>query len=201
MAQSLKISRQTPKMINHTAYVTRDSKGTVDFYTRIMGLEFCSAVMDSRLPSTKEKLPYFHIFFKLADGSHIAFFESPGVPERQPVPHVAHHVFNHLALEVSSREEVDEWAIWLKSQGVEVTGPVDHKIIYSIYFSDNNGLRSEITTTLDPTWNDQPEQALRELSIWEDVKAQAKRSGENVSDALFERIEHERALGTITIHS
>lgn len=193
--------RQTPQKINHTAYLTRDAKATVDFYTRIMGLEFCSAVMDSRLPSTKEALPYFHIFFRLPDGSHVAFFECPGVPEREPPAHVAHHVFNHLALEVDSREDVDAWAAWLKSQGVEVVGPVDHKIIYSVYFSDNNGLRSEITTTLDPTWNHQPVQAARDLALWEQVKAEAFESGRDVSGALFDAIERERELGTITIHS
>jgi catechol 2,3-dioxygenase-like lactoylglutathione lyase family enzyme len=188
-------------MINHTAYLTNDAKATVDFYTRVMGLEFCSAVMDSRLPSTGEPLPYFHIFFRLADGSNIAFFECPGIPEREPVPHVAHHVFNHLALEVATREEVDAWAAWLTSQGVEIAGPVDHKVIYSVYFSDNNGLRSEITTTLDPSWNHQPEQAAKDLAMWEAVKAEAANSGAEVSAALFNVIERERALGTIAIHS
>ena len=38
--------------------------------------------------------------------------------------------------------------------GVEVLGPVDHKIIYSIYFHDPNGVRLEITTPTSDTWND-----------------------------------------------
>lgn len=201
MRRPLNKVHQQPKMVHHTAYITYDAQATVDFYTRVMGLEFCSAVMDSRLPSTKEPLPYFHIFFKLPDGSHIAFFECPGIPPRQPVPHVAHHVFNHLALTVDTREEVDAWAEWLASQGVEVIGPVDHKIIYSVYFSDNNGLRSEITTDLDPDWSHQPEQAARDLALWEQVKASAVEADGDVSKALFDAIERERELGTIAVHS
>lgn len=200
MHKPVAIIRKTPKMVHHTAYITYDAKATVDFYTRIMGLEFCSAVMDARLPSTGEPLPYFHIFFRLLDGSHIAFFECPGIPERQPVPHVAHHVFNHLALTVDTREDVDSWAEWLSSQGVSIAGPVDHGIIYSVYFSDNNGLRSEITTTIDPTWDQQPEQAAKDLALWETVKSKAIADRGDVSKALFEAIEREQAAGTIAVH-
>jgi catechol 2,3-dioxygenase-like lactoylglutathione lyase family enzyme len=201
MAEPLANLRQTPQMVHHTAYLTDDAQATVDFYTRIMGLEFCSAVMDSRLPSTGEPLPYFHIFFRLADGSHVAFFECPGIPDREPVPHVAYHVFNHLALSVDTREEVDAWAHWLKSQGVEIAGPIDHKIIYSVYFSDNNGLRSEITTTTDPSWNQQPEQAAAYLSMWNKMKDEALASGEKLSDSLFEIIQRELDLGNIDSHT
>ena len=41
-------------------------------------------------------------------------------------------------------------------------GPVDHKIIYSIYFHDPNGVRLEITTPTSPTWNDNGERGARE---------------------------------------
>jgi catechol 2,3-dioxygenase-like lactoylglutathione lyase family enzyme len=181
--------RLSPRKVHHTAYVTYDAVATVDFYTRVMGLEFCSAVMDSRLPSTGEPLPYFHIFFRLGDGSTVAFFECPGVPRREPSPHIADRVFNHLALEVGSREEVDRWRDWLVSQGVEAIGPVDHGIIYSVYFFDNNGLRSEITTTLDPGWNQQPQEARRQLDLWTKIKDGAISSGRDASEALFEAIE------------
>ncbi len=32
-------------------------------------------------------------------------------------------------------------------------GPVDHKIVYSIYFHDPDGNRLEITAPVDPDWN------------------------------------------------
>jgi catechol 2,3-dioxygenase-like lactoylglutathione lyase family enzyme len=192
MTHSLNDVRLSPQMIHHTAYMTYDAEATVDFYTRVMGLEFCSAVMDSRLPSTGEPLPYFHIFFRLPDNSTIGFFECPGVPIREAPTHIAHRVFNHLALEAKSREEVDRWCEWLKSQGVEPIGPIDHGLIYSVYFFDNNGLRTEITTTLDPEWNRRPAQAQKDLTRWKTVKSAAIASGQNVSEALFNMIEQER---------
>ena len=42
---------------------------------------------------------------------------------------------------------------------VEVLGPVDHGIMYSIYFHDPNGNRLEITAPVDPDWNDMGERA------------------------------------------
>jgi len=185
--------RLSPRMVHHVAFITNDAEATVDFYTRVMGLEFCSAVMDSRLPSTGEPLPYFHIFFRLPDGSTVAFFECPGVPRREAAPHIAHRVFNHLALEVGSRDEVDRWRDWLESQGVEAIGPVDHGIIYSVYFYDNNGLRTEITATLDPEWNRRPGEARRHLALWKSVKAEAASSGGAFDDALFDLIEKHQA--------
>jgi catechol-2,3-dioxygenase len=101
-------------------------------------------------------------------------------------------VFNHLALEVKSREEVDRWCVWLNSQGVEPIGPIDHGLIYSVYFFDNNGLRTEITTTIDPEWNRRPEQAQKDLTRWKTVKSAAIASGQNVSEALFNMIEREK---------
>jgi catechol 2,3-dioxygenase-like lactoylglutathione lyase family enzyme len=184
--------RLAPQMIHHTAYVTYDAEATVEFYTKVMGLEFCSAVMDSRLPSTGEPLPYFHIFFRLPDNSTIGFFECPGVPVREAPNHIAHRAFNHLALEVKSREAVDGWYDWLKSQGVDAIGPVDHGLIYSVYFYDNNGLRTEITTTLDSEWNHRPQEARRDLARWKEVKNAALASGQNVSEALFDMIEREK---------
>lgn len=183
-----------PSMVHHTAYVTYDAEATVDFYTRVMGLEFCSAVMDSRLPSTGEPMPYYHIFFRLGDGSTIAFFETPGVPEREPPSHIVDQVFNHLALKVSSKADVDNWRDWLESQGVEPIGPIDHGIIYSVYFFDNNGLRTEITCTTDLNWNKQKDQAMESLRMWKAMKAEAQASEKEVSAALFEIIE-ERGLG------
>jgi catechol 2,3-dioxygenase-like lactoylglutathione lyase family enzyme len=52
---------------------------TADFYTRIMGMELASTCFDDKIPSTGDAFPYFHIFFKMQDGSTIAFFRvSPG---------------------------------------------------------------------------------------------------------------------------
>src|ERR1700738_1072460 len=85
----------TPKMLNHVAWVTHDVKATGVFYTRMMVMELAMTVYDDSVPSTGDLFPYFHIFFRMQDGSTIAFFEAPGLPGRAPAPHPAYDVFDH----------------------------------------------------------------------------------------------------------
>lgn len=178
-----------PKMLSHLAYVTPDAEATVDFYTRVMGMEFVLAVMDDKVPSTGEAFPYFHIFFRLGDGSTLAFFEAPGLPPRTPATHPAYDVFDHLALQVDSTEIVDAWAAKLTGLGVDVLGPIDHKIIYSIYFHDPvNDLRLEITTPLTPDWNDQGTAAQSALEQWAAAKRRGREPGGNEVDELLRTI-------------
>jgi catechol 2,3-dioxygenase-like lactoylglutathione lyase family enzyme len=177
---------QTPQMLNHLAYVTPDAEKTVEFYTQVLGLEFVLAVIDDKVPSTGEPFPYFHIFFRLGDGSTIAFFEAPGLPPRAPTPHPAYEIFDHLALQVDSRADVDAWYERLTGLGMTLVGPVDHKIIYSIYFYDPvNDIRLEITTPLVDDWNDRGDAARLALQDWADTKRQAAESGTDTHEALL----------------
>ncbi len=73
----------------------------------------------------------------------------PGLPAPAKWTHPAYDIFNHIALEVSSKSDVDKWHSWLKEDGLDVVGPTDHGIIYSIYFFDPNGVRLEITAPLE----------------------------------------------------
>jgi catechol 2,3-dioxygenase-like lactoylglutathione lyase family enzyme len=175
-----------PAMLSHVAMITRDTAATADFYTRIMGMELVNAVLDDAIPSTGEPIPYFHSFFRMADGSTIAFFEAPELPPLAPPPHPAYDTFQHLALQVGSTAEVDRWHRWLGEHGVEVLGPVDHKIIYSIYFHDPNGVRLEITTPTSSTWNDNAEPARASLADWQTVKERAADSGDDMVGVLAE---------------
>ena len=173
-------------MLNHVAYITHDTQATVDFYTSILGMELVAAVMDDQIPSTGDPVPYFHSFFKMCDGSNLAFFEAPELPPQAGHTHPAYDIFQHIALDVDSRESVDEWHAWLVSNGIDVVGPVDHKIIYSIYFYDPNGIRLELTCNIDPTWSDQHESAAESLREWQQVKATARTTGQDVSVVLAE---------------
>jgi catechol 2,3-dioxygenase-like lactoylglutathione lyase family enzyme len=175
-----------PNMLSHVAYITHDTSATVRFYTEILGMELVAAVMDDAIPSTGDPVPYFHSFFKMNDGSTVAFFEAPELPPAPAVSHPAYSVFQHLALQVDSVEDVDSWHAWLEANGIDVLGPVNHKIIYSIYFHDPNGLRLEITTALDPTWNDQGANAHASLAEWEEVKRMARDDGRGMVEALAE---------------
>lgn len=183
----------TPRMLNHAAWVTHDVAATADFYIRIMGMELACTVIGDSVPSTGDDFPYFHIFFRMQDGSTIAFFEAPGLPERTPAPHPAYRIFDHLALQAENREEVDQWKKWLLENGIDVVGPTDHDgLIYSIYFYDPNDLRLEITTPLDPDWNRHTEQARLDITRWVETKERALRDNIDLKDALLDLINNDR---------
>ncbi|MDP3136951.1 MAG: VOC family protein [Burkholderiaceae bacterium] len=184
----------TPVMLNHAAWVTHDVAKTADFYTRIMGMELASTVIDDKVPSTGDDIPYFHIFFRMQDGSTLAFFEAPGVPLPSKSSHLAYDIFNHIALQANSREDVLRWYDWLVANGIEVVGPTDHGIILSIYFHDPSGLRLEITTPLDPEWNKHTVRGYSELAQWVAVKEKAQREGADVPKALLVFVKEMRAL-------
>jgi catechol 2,3-dioxygenase-like lactoylglutathione lyase family enzyme len=179
----------TPRMLNHLAYVTHDVAATADFYTRVLGMELASTIFDDHVPSTGEDFPYFHIFFRMADGSTIAFFECTDLPPAAPSTHPAYDTFNHVALQAESSEELRRWRDWLVQCGVEVLGPIDHKgMIESVYFHDPNGIRLELTVPIDQEWNRHTRQGYADLKLWVDTKERAKREGRNPGEALREMI-------------
>ena len=106
----------TPTMLNHAAYVTHDAAATVDFYTQVMGMELASTLMGDRIPSTGDAFPYFHLFFRMGDGSTMAFFESPGLPPAAKASHPAYDVFNHIAFQVDSVRELERWRDWVGAE-------------------------------------------------------------------------------------
>src|SRR3989442_8307440 len=131
--------RHGPRGLSHLAYVTQDTEATVRFWTEIMKMPLCDALLAENIPSTGDEIPYIHTFFRMHDGSTVAFFESVGLPPRPEPSHPAYLVFDHLALEVARPRDVDEWRTWLISNDIEGIGPVDHGIVYSVYFHDPNG--------------------------------------------------------------
>ena len=99
---------------------------------------------ENYVPSTGEWSPHIHIFFKMGDGSYVAFFELPesegGVLDNGTPAWV-----QHLALKVADEDALDAAKARLEEGGVEVIGPTDHKICKSIYFFDPDGHRLELT--------------------------------------------------------
>ncbi len=92
-----------PNMLSHVAFISADTSATVDFYADLLGMELVNAVLDDSIPSTGEPIPYFHSFFRMADGSTIAFFEAPELPPPSPDSHPAYDTFQHLAMQVEHR--------------------------------------------------------------------------------------------------
>ena len=173
-----------PQMLSHAAFISRDTAATVEFFTKVLGMEFVAAVLNDQIPSTGEVVPYFHSFFRMADGSTIAYFEAPDLPPIPDPPHPAYDTFRHFAMQVSTVGEVDAWHARLVAHDVEVLGPVDHGIMYSIYFHDPDGNRLEIATPTDDRWNDDAREARTALAEWNEMKAKAKNTGTSLSSEL-----------------
>ncbi len=144
--------------LHHFAWRCRDTEETRRFYEDLLGLPLVHVIRADHVPSTGEYCPYVHIFFRMGDGSHIAFFDLGDDTAAEPSPNTPAWV-NHLALRVDSVADLEAAKARLEAAGVAVIGTTDHHIIRSIYFFDPNGIRLELTT---PTVSDQEMDALAE---------------------------------------
>jgi len=132
------------KQIHHVAYRCKDAKETVEFYQRVLGMDFMLAIAEDRVPSTKEPDPYMHVFLDAGNGNILAFFELPNSAEMGRDEHTPVWV-QHIAFEVEDEAALLRAKAKAEAEGLEVIGPTDHTIIRSIYFFDPNGHRLELT--------------------------------------------------------
>ncbi len=158
------------KKLHHNAYRCRDSEETRRFYEDFLGLPLSGTL---EIKETKSGRPTntLHTFYRLDDGSYLAFFEAPDMPFEFKQQH---DYDLHIAL------EVDEPALRSmlgkgKERGIETRGVSDHGFIHSIYFRDPNGYVIELTAKLpghdramDPAVNG----ARSKLDKWQAAKPQ-----------------------------
>lgn len=134
----LKIDR-----IHHVAYRCKDAKQTVEWYGRMLKMDFMLAIAEDRVPSTKAPDPYMHIFLDAGGGNVLAFFELPTQPEMGRDPNTPAWV-QHIAFRVADRKTLLAYKAHLEAEGVEVLGVTDHGAFHSIYMFDPNGHRVEL---------------------------------------------------------
>ncbi|WP_338820303.1 VOC family protein [Acidovorax temperans] len=131
------------QQLHHYAYKARDAEETRHFYEDILGLPLYHIIQSDYVPSTGEYCPYTHFFFRLQDGSFIAFFDLGDDVKPEPSPNTPLWV-NHIAFRVNTVQELEDTKARLQAHGVEVLGVTDHHIFKSIYFFDPNGIRLEL---------------------------------------------------------
>ena len=143
------------KGLHHNAYRCRDSEQTRRFYEDFLGLPLSGSLAIGET-KTGRRTSVLHTFYRLDDGSYLAFFEAPDMPfEWKP-----QHDFDlHIALEVE-RPVLDEMLAKGKAAGIETRGISDHGFIDSIYFRDPNGYvielcakRASHDVAMDPATN------------------------------------------------
>jgi catechol 2,3-dioxygenase-like lactoylglutathione lyase family enzyme len=130
--------------LHHYAYRARDAEETRHFYEDILGLPLYHIIQSDHVPSTGEYCPYTHFFFRLQDGSFIAFFDLGDDEAALPSPNTPLWV-NHISFRVDSQQSLRDMKARLEAHGVEVLGITDHHIFHSIYFFDPNGVRLELS--------------------------------------------------------
>ena len=131
------------QQLHHYAYKARDAEETRHFYEDILGPPLYHIIQSDYVPSTGEYCPYTHFFFRLQDGSFIAFFDLGDDVKPEPSPNTPLWV-NHIAFRVNTVQELEDTKARLQAHGVEVLGVTDHHIFKSIYFFDPNGIRLEL---------------------------------------------------------
>jgi len=157
--------------LHHSAYRCRDSEETRRFYEDFLGLPLAEA-LEIRETKSGRRTETLHTFYRLGDGSYLAFFEAPDRPfEFKP-----QHDFDlHIALEVDT-ETLKEMLAKGQAAGIETRGISDHAFIHSIYFRDPNGYVIELTAktpdhddAMDPARNG----ARQKLDRWTAAKHRA----------------------------
>jgi catechol 2,3-dioxygenase-like lactoylglutathione lyase family enzyme len=158
------------KGLHHNAYRCRDSEETRKFYEDFLGLPLATS-LEIGETKTGRKTQALHTFYRLDDGSFLAFFEVPD----QSFEFKTQHDFDlHIALEVDY-PVLETMLEKGKRAGIETRGVADHHFIHSIYFRDPNGYVIELTAKLphhpaatDPGQNE----ARAKLDRWQAAKAE-----------------------------
>jgi glyoxylase I family protein len=94
------------QQLHHYAYKARDAEETRHFYEDILGLPLYHIIQSDYVPSTGEYCPYTHFFFRLRDGSFIAFFDIGDDEKALPSPNTPLWI-NHISFRVDSVQELE----------------------------------------------------------------------------------------------
>ena len=63
--------------VHHAAYRCKDAKETVEWYGKVLGMDYTTAFAEDHVPSTGDYDPYMHVFLDAGNGNILAFFELP----------------------------------------------------------------------------------------------------------------------------
>ena len=134
------------KGLHHNAYRCRDSEETRRFYEGFLGLPLVTAFEIGETKSGR-KTSTLHSFYRMDDGSCLAFFEAPDMPFEFKEQH---DYDLHIALTVDF-DQLQPMLQKGRAAGIETRGVSDHGFIHSIYFRDPNGYVIELTAPVPGT--------------------------------------------------
>jgi catechol 2,3-dioxygenase-like lactoylglutathione lyase family enzyme len=144
-----------PNRLHHTAYVTKDLEATRAFYEDVIGLPLIATWTEQDELFGKLRT-YCHVFFELADGSCLAFFQFADPADQAEFgPEIPASPFIHIALHV---DQATQAALEARIVAAGIAEPqtyvLEHGYCRSVYVTDPNGMILEFThdapQALDP---------------------------------------------------
>lgn len=157
--------------LHHNAYRCRDSEQTRQFYEDFLGLPLAEA-FEIKQTKSGRNTSVLHSFYRMGDGSFLAFFEAPDMP----FDFKEQHDFDlHIALEVD-QATLHSMLAKGKAAGIHTRGISDHGFVQSIYFRDPNGYVIELTAKTpdhDPSMERAKTSARAKLDTWQSTKRAA----------------------------
>lgn len=170
-----------PSRLHHTAYVARDLEATRHFYEDIIGLPLIATWCEKDMLFGAERT-YCHVFFGLADGSALAFFQFADPNDQEQFgPKMPFTPFQHIALNVDPETQALIEARLAKAGYSEPHFFVlEHGYCRSIYVTDPNGMIVEFT-------RDHPDVAQINLTRQATAHAELKRwlAGDHTSNNSY----------------
>jgi glyoxylase I family protein len=139
-------SSALPSRLHHTAYVAKDLEATRKFYEDVIGLPLVATWCERDELFGAERV-YCHLFFGLADGSALAFFNFVK-PEDQALfgPPMPTSPFHHIALKVDQETQL---GIERRLSEAGFQEPqiyvLEHGYCRSVYVTDPNDMILEFT--------------------------------------------------------
>lgn len=130
-----------PSRLHHTAYVTKDLEATRAFYEDVIGLPLSATWCETDFLFGKDRT-YCHVFFDLADGSSLAFFQFAEAEDQAEFdPPLPPSPFRHIALNVDEETQA-EIEGRIAAAGIEppATFALEHGYCRSVYVTDPNGM-------------------------------------------------------------
>ena len=147
--------KMRPNRLHHTAYVTKDLEATRAFYEDVIGLPLIATWTEQDELFGKLRT-YCHVFFELADGSCLAFFQFADPADQAEFgPEIPSSPFIHIALHVDQATQAElEARITAAGISEPQTYVLEHGYCRSVYVTDPNGMILEFTydapQALDP---------------------------------------------------
>jgi glyoxylase I family protein len=137
---------QLPSRLHHTAYVSADLERTRQFYEDVIGLPLLATWCESDELFGAERT-YCHLFFGLADGSALAFFQFARKEDQALFgPRLPETPFHHVALKVDGDVQA---TIERRLRAAGYVEPqiyvLEHGYCRSLYATDPDGMIVEFT--------------------------------------------------------